>query len=319
MKTVLAVDGSAPSLVARDLVVGLPWPADATIHLLAAYQVPFDWAGGVGSTMDWVGDVQDAIRDQLNDQLRTYAAPLFDAGLNVEQHVIRGRAADAINDLAAEIEADLIVTGSRGRGQLASMLLGSVATEVATHAPCPVLVARRASAGRLLVATDGSGSAEAIPKRLGEWDVFRGSQANAVAVAVPDDPAFELMVGLYTLGDERVVALRAESAKKAQADGAAMAERLTSIGISATADVRNGDPTQEILAAAEHHGSDLIVIGSRGLGAVERLVLGSVARNVAIHARCSVLIVRTARRRTDGPDAGQAATLRGRSGGTSSS
>jgi len=292
MKAILALDGSAPSLVARDLVVGLPWPADATIHLLAAYQVPVDWTGAVGSTMDWVGDIQDAIRDRLDEQLRAHAAALVDAGLKVEQHVIRGRAADAINDLAAEIGADLIVTGSRGRGQLASMLLGSVATEVATHAPCPVLVVRRATASRLLVATDGSGSAEAIPKRLGEWDVFRYSQAIAVAVSVPDDPAFELMVGLYTLGDERVGALRAESAAKAQTDGDSMAERLTSIGIPATADVRNGDPAHEILAAAEDHGSDLIVTGSRGLGAVERLVLGSVARNVAIHARCSVLIVR---------------------------
>lgn len=293
MKAILALDGSAPSLVARDLVAGLPWPADATIHMLSAYQVSVDWTGGVGSTMDWVGDVQDAIRDQLDVQLRTNAAPLVAAGLKVEQHVIRGRAANAINDLAAQIEADLIVTGSRGRGRLASMLLGSVATEVATHAPCPVLVVRRATASRLLVATDGSGSAEAIPKRLGEWDVFRGSLANAVAVSVPDDPAFELMVGLYTLGDERVAALRAESAAKARADGDAMAERLTSIGIPATAAVRNGDPAHEILAAAEDHRSDLIITGSRGLGAVERLLLGSVARNVLIHARCSVLIMRT--------------------------
>lgn len=292
MKAILALDGSAPSLVARDLVVGLPWSADATIHLLAAYQVPVDWTGAVGSTMDWVGDIQDAIRDRLDEQLRAHAAALVDAGLKVEQHVIRGRAADAINDLAAEIGADLIVTGSRGRGQLASMLLGSVATEVATHAPCPVLVVRRATASRLLVATDGSESANAIPERLGAWGIFRGSEANAVAVSVPDDPAFELMVGLYTLGDERVGALRAESAAKAQTDGDSMAERLTSIGIPATADVRNGDPAHEILAAAEDHGSDLIVTGSRGLGAVERLVLGSVARNVAIHARCSVLIVR---------------------------
>jgi len=292
MKAILALDGSAPSLVARDLVVGLPWPADATIHLLVSYQVPVDWTGVVGSTMDWVGDIQDAVRDRLDEQLRAHAGPLVDAGLKVEQHVIRGRAADAINDLAAEIGADLIVTGSRGRGQLASMLLGSVATEVATHAPCPALVVCLATASRLLVATDGSGSSKAIPERLGAWGIFRGSQANAVAVSVPDDPAFELMVGLYTLGDERVGALRAESAAKAQTDGEAMAERLTSIGIPATADVRNGDPAHEILAAAEDHGSDLIVIGSRGLGAVERLVLGSVARNVAIHARCSVLIVR---------------------------
>lgn len=292
MKVLLALDGSAPSLVARDLIVGLPWPAETVVHLLAAYQVPIDWTGGVGSTMDWVGDVEDAIRDQFHDELWTHAVPLVDGPLKIERHVIRGRAADAINDLASEIGADLIVTGSRGRGQLASMLLGSVATEVATHASCPVLVARGTTVSRLLVATDGSATANAIPERLGEWDVFRGSHADAVAVSVPDDPGFELMVGLYTLGDERLAALRTESAEKARADADAMAQRLSSIGIPATSHVKKGDPAHEILAAAEDYGSDVIVTGSRGLGALERLLLGSVARNVVIHARRSVLIMR---------------------------
>ena len=292
MKVLLALDGSAPSLVARDLVRSLPWPAATVVHLLAAYQVPIDWTGGVGTTMDWVGDVDDAIRDQVRDELRTHATPLVDSGLRVEQHVSRERAADAINALAAQIGADLIVTGSRGRGQLASMLLGSVATEVATHAACPVLVARGTTVSRLLVATDGSATADAIPQRLGKWDVFRGSRGDAVAVSVPDGPAFELMVSLYTLANEHLAALRAESAEKVRADADAMAKSLTSIGIPATAHVRSGDPANEILAAAEEHGSDLIATGSRGLSGVERLLLGSVARNVLIHARRSVLIMR---------------------------
>jgi len=248
--------------------------------------------------MDWVGDVEDAIRDQAHDELRSHATPLVDSGLKVQLHVSGDRAADAINGLASEVAADLIVTGSRGRGTLASMLLGSVATEVATHAPCPVLVARGVTVSRLLVATDGSAVANAIPERLGEWDIFRGSRADTVDVAVPDDPTLELMVGLYTLGDQRLATMRAESAEKARADAEAMARRLTAIGIPATAHVRKGDPAHEILAAAEDHGSDLIIAGSRGLGALERLLLGSVARNVVIHARGSVLIMRMADRLT---------------------
>jgi nucleotide-binding universal stress UspA family protein len=298
MKVLLALDGSAPSLVARDLVLSLPWPAETVVHVLAAYQVPMNWTGGVGSIMDWVGDVEDAIRDQVHDELRTHATPLVSSGLRVEQHVSRDRAADAINDVAAQIGADLIVTGSRGRGQLTSMLLGSVATEVATHAPCPVLVARGTTVSRLLVATDGSSAADAIPERLGEWGIFLGSRADAVAVSVPDGPAFELMVNLYTLGDERIAALRADSAEKVRLDAEAMVESLTAIGISATALVRSGDPAHEIVAAAEECGSDLIVTGSRGLGGIERLLLGSVARNVLIHARRSVLIMRAADRRS---------------------
>lgn len=293
MKILLALDGSAPSLVARDLVGSLPWPAGTVVHVIAAYQVPVDWTGGVGSTMDWVGDVEDAMADHLQDELRTLADPLIERGLEVDRHVVRGRAATAINDVAAEIGADLVVTGSRGRGQLRSMLLGSVAAEVTAAAPCSVLVAHGSSVSRLLVATDGSDSANAIPKRLEAWNAFRGNPADVVAVVVPDPPAFELMVGLYTLGDERLANLRTELGARSAADADQMVERLASIGIVATPHVRSGHAAAEILAAARDHHADLIVTGSRGLGTLERLLLGSVARNVLVHARCSVLIVRS--------------------------
>ena len=293
MKVLLALDGSAPSLVARDLVGALSWPEGTVFHLIAAYQVPIDWTGGVGSTMDWVGTVEDAIHDQLDDDLRTLGAPLAEAGVTVEHHVVRGRAADVINQSASELGVDLIVTGSRGHGRLRSMLLGSVATEVGTHAPCPVLVARSAGVARLLVATDGSSNAGLIPDRLGSWGIFRGVQADVVAVAVPDSPAFELMVGLYTLSDERLANQRRELQLRAGSDADEMTGRLADVGIPTTPHVRSGDPAAEILDAAQDLGADLIVTGSRGLAGLESLLLGSVARNVLIHAHCSVLIMRT--------------------------
>lgn len=292
MLVLLAVDGSASAELARDLVANLQWPRSTVIHLLTAYQVPVDWTGGVGSTMDWIGDVEDATREQLADDLKAMSLPLTNHGLAVESHVVRGRPADAIIAAAAELGVDLIMTGSRGRGPLRSMLLGSVAAEVTAHARCPVLVARGASASRLLIATDGSRNANAIPDLLETWGTFRGNRADAVAVSIPDTPAFELMVGLYTLGDERLAQKRRELRAQYEADADAMAKRLTEIGIQATATVRAGDPSHEILSAAVHHGSDLIVTGSRGLGGLEQLLLGSVARNVLMHARCSVLIVR---------------------------
>ena len=72
-----------------------------------------------------------------------------------------------------------------------------------------------------------------------------------------------------------------------------MAEAIRNIGIPTTPYVRSGDAAAQILDAATDFDSDLIVTGSRGLGQLERLLLGSVARNVLVHAGCSVLIVRT--------------------------
>ena len=55
--------------------------------------------------------------------------------------------------------------------------------------------------------------------------------------------------------------------------------------------LRNGDPTEEILAAAGTGGTDLVVMGSHGRRGFERHVLGSVAGEVARSSACSVLVV----------------------------
>ena len=59
-----------------------------------------------------------------------------------------------------------------------------------------------------------------------------------------------------------------------------------------TTAVINGSPRKVILNEAEEFGADLIVVGSHGRGAIERFLLGSVSQAVALHAKCSVEIVR---------------------------
>lgn len=292
MKILLALDGSDPSLVARDLVASLHWPEGTTVDVVGAYQVPIDWTGGIGSTMDWVGGIDDAIRDDLAERIADLSQPLVDAGLTVERHTLLGRAADVIVDLAAERGVDLIVMGSRGHGRLRSMLLGSVASEVTAHAGCPVLVARGPAVTRLLVATDGSATAGIVADRLAAFGAFAGMPADVVAVVAPEPPGYELMVGLYTLGDERLSQQRADVRALVGDAAEELASSLSASGIPATPHVRAGDPASEILNAADDHAADLVVTGSRGLGGIDRLLLGSVARNVLSHARTSVLIVR---------------------------
>lgn len=62
--------------------------------------------------------------------------------------------------------------------------------------------------------------------------------------------------------------------------------------LKVTGEVIQGSPRQEIVEKAEQWGADLIVMGSRGLGAWNRLLLGSVSNAVVHHAKCSVEIVR---------------------------
>ncbi|WP_354700743.1 Universal stress protein [Paraconexibacter sp. AEG42_29] len=56
---------------------------------------------------------------------------------------------------------------------------------------------------------------------------------------------------------------------------------------------RQGDPADAILDVAEEQGSDLIVVGNKGMTGAKRFLLGSVPNKVSHHAPCSVLIVRT--------------------------
>jgi nucleotide-binding universal stress UspA family protein len=220
------------------------------------------------------------------------AAPLQDRGWAIERRVVKGRAANVVQAAADEVDADLIVLGSRGHGPIGSMLLGSVSAEVADQARRSVLVARGGAASRLLVATDGSECSGIIPGVLAEWDSFRDLPAVAVSVAPVDSPAFELMVSLYTLGDEPLQRQREELLERHREHAATMARGLAEIGIQAQAEVRRGDAAHEIIKAAADREADLIVTGSRCLHGLDRWLLGSVARNVVLHAHASVLIVR---------------------------
>jgi nucleotide-binding universal stress UspA family protein len=293
MRILLALDGSDSSIHARGLVAGLPWPAGTAISTVSAYELPIDWTAAAGAPMPWVGDAEDAMRDELSAELERLAEPLAGRGWQVERRVVKGRPATAILDVARNFEADLIVLGSRGRGPLTTMLLGSVSAEVVDRAGCSVLVARGSEASRLLVATDGSDAARAIPDILSAWGAFHGAAVETISVAPLPERSFELLAEVYTLGNYRPDDDRQGLLDRHRGLAEDMAQQLAERGIVATATVLAGDAAHEIIAAARRRGDDMIVTGTRGLHGVERFILGSVARNVLLHAPCSVLVVRS--------------------------
>lgn len=68
---------------------------------------------------------------------------------------------------------------------------------------------------------------------------------------------------------------------------------LRRAGGLADSEVREGDAADQLMRAASERGADLVVVGTRGLHGLGRLLLGSVARNVLLHAPASVLVVRS--------------------------
>lgn len=71
------------------------------------------------------------------------------------------------------------------------------------------------------------------------------------------------------------------------------AEKAHDEGVETETFARQGDPADAILDVAEENGSDLIVVGNKGMTGAKRFLLGSVPNKVSHHAPCSVLIIRT--------------------------
>lgn len=288
MRVLVATDGSQSAQNAALLVRSLSWPEHTRVRLLEIFPpVPSFVAIGGDRELD---------RDDTHerDTVAKLAAPLYREGLVIDEEYIRGEGiANLIVEDARAWGADLIVTGSRGHGPLATLLLGSVAAAVSERAPCPILVARRQTCSRIVFAEDGSDGAFEARSVLAKWPIFKGMQLKVVSVAHVTSP--------FRSG---ITAAVFEDARQAQADlliesraahehlAKESAEQLRFAGLLAQAELRTGDAPTEIVAAAQSWNADLIVVGSRGRGAIARAVLGSVARSVLQSAKCSVLVVR---------------------------
>ena len=300
MRILLAVDGSVCSDRATQIVSTLPLPPDSVVRVIAVQQ-PFvdilsmSWASMGDTAVDNETEAERHGR-HLREAIERAEASLKRPGLKLEGFLVRGRPASAIVDEASAMEADLVVVGSRGHGTIATMVLGSTASEVVDHAPCPVLVARGDMLGTIAFADDGSKSARTAEAVIAAWPLFANNEISVVTVAEVAVPvAAGFTPGLYDQVLESYTRSAEETRKEVVEESETAAQRLGDAGLTATPIVLEGDPAAEILRFANERGTGTIVMGTRGHTGLARLFLGSVARNVLLHAPCSVLIVRAGR------------------------
>ena len=289
MRILVGVDGSEASLIALEQIRNTVWPTGTQVRLVGAYELPVDWTGaapfpsGTGS--------EDEAQSNLVDALQALVDPLRRSGHAADAVLARGRAADVLLAEAEDLHADLIVVGSRGLGVAASALLGSVSSALVDNSACPVLVARVPAVTRILLATDGSRSAEAIPAVLLAWNVFRDARIRVLSVAPPRSSGNRPLLPSIWTGDDQAVDASHEVDRHRVMAGE-MAARLLAGGWLAEGAFRRGEAAREIEAAAVEWGADLIITGSRGLSGLRRLLLGSVAHHVLLHSEISVLVMR---------------------------
>lgn len=141
---------------------------------------------------------------------------------------------------------------------------------------------------RILVATDGSEAASRAA-----WAALRLSEmadSELHLVHVGHAPWPPLPASASAVEGEQLRALTEQEARRVLDREA---ERVRQEGAEVSeAHLRIGKADEEIVATAEDVGADLIVVGSRGLGTMQRMLVGSVSESVVRHAPCPVLVVR---------------------------
>ena len=140
---VVGTDGSETATRAVRQAVELAHAVGAKIELVSAYE-PVPAQRIDEERRQAPEDLQWAInpREDVDATLEEAAVVAREAGVPVNLYARQGDPADAILDVAEEVEADLIVVGNKGMTGAKRFLLGSVPNKVSHHAPCSVLIIR---------------------------------------------------------------------------------------------------------------------------------------------------------------------------------
>lgn len=147
---------------------------------------------------------------------------------------------------------------------------------------------------KILLAIDGSDFSNVAVDKLTEISLPPDTEVCIINVWEPptiSGPGLLTTGGTLNTYFKEIADNLRTSAEKIVSD-AAKALKSKNGALKITTSAVSGLPKSAILEKAETFGADLIVVGSQGHGAFSRFLLGSVSQSIAIHAHCSVMIVR---------------------------
>jgi nucleotide-binding universal stress UspA family protein len=136
-RIVVGVDGSEASIAALRWAIDLAAQTHADVEAVHVFEIGLAWIDGYQPDIGrWIAEASDAAGKTLEETVA--AASADHPEVHVARLVTEGPTARTL--LAHAVGADLLVVGTRGRGGLPGLLLGSVSTQCTHHAPCPVVV-----------------------------------------------------------------------------------------------------------------------------------------------------------------------------------
>jgi nucleotide-binding universal stress UspA family protein len=203
------------------------------------------------------------------------------AGIEPDTRIVAGDPAERLTAEVADRRADLICVGPDAGLTTRPPRIGRVASRVLREAPCSVLVGRsiaRSFPSRIVCGIDGSeDSAD-----LAAFAMSIAAAAQAAIRLVHVIPLFQSR----SAGRKLIEALTSPEFDRMTGDGSAS-------DVVQTREVARGRPERRLVNMTKRDGTDLLVVGHRGVSGLHRLMLGSVSEYCAYNAACSVLVSRT--------------------------
>jgi len=292
LRTILvATDGKPKAHVALDAAADLAKRSGASLHLMNAFHVA---PAAVYGYSTYIGpeDVSEAFAWEARTLLNAEQARVEAQGVTVSgQYAEQGPIFDAVSEVAGAVDADLIVVGSRELSGLKGLLVGSASAHVLHNAHRPVLIVRGGEncwpPAHVIVGFDRSeASQRAADIAAAIARLYEGATLTLVEVVPAEGSAGDAASGPAN-GLEQEHARLDEDSKRLEA----------SSGHSVIGTVAVGDAADALLARTEGHaGPHLIAVGTRGLGPVRRLLLGSVSTRILHSGHTPLLVVPPTRR-----------------------
>ena len=233
--------------------------------------------------------------DEIAEEVRRFCvSTLGDAGQSIEVVVREGNATKEIVLLAEELLADVLVLGTHGRSGFERLFLGSVTEKVLRSTRVPVMTVpppvkqpRTIPYKTILCPVDFS---EASMQAL-EYALSLAQEANARLILLHAIESLLGEAGSAEMGHMRVSEYYGYLEEDAVRRLKAAVSEQARLWSAPEERVVRGRAYHEILKVAGNEGADLIVIGVRGKGALNRLVFGSTTHHVIREAGCPVLTI----------------------------
>jgi nucleotide-binding universal stress UspA family protein len=305
MRVLIAYDGStfADAAIEDLRKAGLPNETEALVVSVASGDLVLPDAAcnlETDATGSWRSKFAEA--EWLAETASKRIRACFPSWRVVPDEALWGDPAKVILQTASWWHPDLIVAGSHGRSRLARLFLGSVSMELVHKASCSVRVVRPAETPsnrgpiRIIVCTDGSQQAEAVMRAVARRSWPDKTEAKVIAVVQTLVPVATTALEASTYAQQPAYSVIQEADERLrfrlESVAAESVNALRRSGLVATSMVADGDPREVILAEAALLQSDTIFVGARGLGTMERVLLGSVSTHVVSRAHCTVEVVR---------------------------